>query len=55
MTPPTQIPDPGVPQAPTPKQTTGEKLRFTKNVQIGDLIPLNFSRAAPGPGWLVYK
>jgi len=38
-------PVPGVPQTP--------KLCFTKNVQVGDLISLNFFRAAPGPSWLV--
>jgi len=26
---------------------------FTKNVQKGDLISLNFSQAVPGPSWLV--
>jgi len=30
-----------------------KKLCFTKNVHIGELISLNLSRTAPGPGWLV--
>jgi len=46
MTLPTQPPDPEEPQAPNPKQITGEKLCFTKNA-------LYFSRAALGPSWLV--
>jgi len=46
MTLPIWPPDFRVPQTPNPKQVTGEKLCFSKNA-------LNFSRAAPGPGWLV--
>jgi len=48
LTPPTQPPDPGVPQTPKPKQNTREKLYFTKNA-------LYFSRTAPDPGWLVFN
>jgi len=39
-------PDPRVTQTPKSKQITGEKLCFTK-------YALNFSRAAPGPSWLI--
>jgi len=46
-------PDPGVPQTPKPKQIMGEKLCFTKSIQMGDLVSFKFSRAVPGPGWLV--
>jgi len=53
MTLPTQSLDPGVPKAPKPKQITGEKTLLYKNVQMGDMSSLNFSRLAPGPGWLV--
>jgi len=55
LTPPTRPPDSWVTQTPKPQQITGKKLCFTKNVQMGDLISLNFSRATPGPGWLVYN
>jgi len=47
MTLPTRIPDPGIPQAPKPKQITREKLCFTKSAS-------NFSWAVPGPGWEGY-
>jgi len=31
-----------------------KKLCFTKNVQMGDFISINFCWAVSGPGWLVY-
>jgi len=53
---PTQTPYPRVPQTPKHKQITGEKtLSFTINVQMGGLISLSFSRAAPGLGWLTFN
>jgi len=47
MTPQTLPLDPGVPQTSKPKWVMGEKT-------LCNVSSSNFSRAAPGPGWLVY-
>jgi len=51
MTPPTQPLDLGVPQTLKPKLVTREKTLCS--VTCPDGCSSNFSRAAPGPGWLV--
>jgi len=52
VTPPTWPPGPqGTPNSKT--WSLEKKLCFTQNVQMGDVSSSNFSRAAPGPGWLV--
>jgi len=50
MTLPTRPPDPRVPQTSKLLPISGEKPLPYKNVQMGDLVSFNFSRAAAGPG-----
>jgi len=49
MTLPTQQPDPGHPKLQNLNRSLEKKLCFAKNVQMGDLISLNFSQAELGP------
>jgi len=51
MTAPTWTP--GYPKLQNPNKSRERKLCVTQNVQMGDVSSSNFSRAAPGPGWLV--